>query len=203
MAERPLTELQVRVLRAMAYLDGESRYPRAHTPNQIGYQAGAKRVEGSGRGNGRGSGHRVFGPAQQIIPTLTSLRKRGLIGLTSRPDGWSGTAYYLTDAGERSLYRRLDWWFDDSPTPSDGGPGAGPRPTQGPRSRGASHGDHAPGPGARRPSHPEGGRPGALDLPEREVRSTGWGAVLVLWTAIVLLVGFWVVVALMLRAVMP
>jgi len=89
-----LTGLQRRVLRAM------SRKPL--TPNQIGYRAGAKQVFGTGSGSGRGSGHRAFGAAQQIIPVLTSLRRRGLIAMTSRPDGMSGTAYFLTEAGERA-----------------------------------------------------------------------------------------------------
>lgn len=69
------------------------------TPNTIGYRAGAKQVFGSGSGAGRGSGYRAFGPAQQIIPVLTSLRKRGLIGFGYRPDGLSGSAYSLTDEG--------------------------------------------------------------------------------------------------------
>lgn len=96
--DRPLTDLQRRVLRAIHELD-ELDDGWRHTPNQIGARAGAKTVTGSGAGWGRGSGYRVFGLAQQIIPTLTSLRRRELIGVTSRDDGRSGTAYYLTDEG--------------------------------------------------------------------------------------------------------
>jgi len=97
-----VTDLQLRVLRAMRDLEEQRAQP--HTPNEIGWRAGAKTIEGSGRGSGRGSGHRVFGKAQQIIPVLTSLRARGLIALRSRPDGWSGTAYELTDEGRAALH---------------------------------------------------------------------------------------------------
>lgn len=101
MTDRPLTDLQRRVLAAMRELEKQDRR-YAYSPNEIGAQAGAKRVTASGRGNGRGSGHRVFGPAQQIIRTLTSLRDRGLIASTSRDDGLSGTAYRRTKAGREA-----------------------------------------------------------------------------------------------------
>lgn len=99
MSERPLTRLSLSVLYAMREL-GDDR-----TPNEIGAQAGAKPVTGGGR-PGRGRGHRTFGNAQQIIPVLTSLRKRGLIEFGYRRDGRSGTAYSLTAAGRDLLRKR-------------------------------------------------------------------------------------------------
>lgn len=87
MIERPpLSPLMKRILEVMP--PGV-----AMTANEIGYKLDLPRVEARGRGNGRGSGHRVFGPAQRIIFPLTALRKRGLICFTSRNDGLSGTAY--------------------------------------------------------------------------------------------------------------
>jgi hypothetical protein len=74
----------------------------AFTPNEIGYEAGAKTVRGGRGQGGRGSGPRVFGAAQQIIPTLTSLYRRGLIYRTAREDGRSGGAYTLTAAGREA-----------------------------------------------------------------------------------------------------
>jgi hypothetical protein len=84
----PLTPLMGRVLDAM---------PLGHamTPNEIGSAIGlhAGDVSGGRGQGGRGSGHRSFGPAQRIIPTLTALRRRGLIHHAQRPDGLSGSAY--------------------------------------------------------------------------------------------------------------
>lgn len=89
MSEKAITPLMQRVLDSMSV-------GRAMTPNEIGYAIGLQQgdVMGGGSGVGRGSGHRAFGPAQRIIPVLTALRKRGLIGMVPREDGLSGTAYF-------------------------------------------------------------------------------------------------------------
>lgn len=108
MTEKPLTDLQRRVLLGLLHMEATEEGRWAWSPNEIGMEIGTKTITGSGRGNGRGSGHRVFGAAQQIIPTLTSLdyRHRGLISSTRRDDGMSGSAFRLTPTG-RAKAREL------------------------------------------------------------------------------------------------
>jgi hypothetical protein len=95
-AERPLTDLQRRVLLALL-----ARDPNPMTGNELGLAVRAARVR---RGGGTWSGYQ--GPAQRIIPVITSLRRRGLIWHVRRPDGLSGTADVLTEAG-RAVAREL------------------------------------------------------------------------------------------------
>ena len=47
------------------------------------------------------SGTAVMNPAQRIISSLGGLEKRELIQSAPRPDGMSGSAYRLTEAGTR------------------------------------------------------------------------------------------------------
>jgi hypothetical protein len=96
--KRTLTKLQRRIVLALLK-EGKSM-----TANEIGYVANpdAKPVEGSGHGNGRGSGHRVFGPAQRVIFPLTMLRDRGIVASVERRDGLSGGAYELTKLGQET-----------------------------------------------------------------------------------------------------
>lgn len=73
-----------------------------YPPSTIAWGIGMNKlppVVGGGSGSGRGSGHRVFNPAQRIISSLTGLRNRGLVYVTGREDGLSGSAYGLTDMG--------------------------------------------------------------------------------------------------------
>lgn len=96
---RPITDRQRAVL----------EYLREHgnsTPAEIAYGIGMDElppVIGSGSGAGRGSGHRVFNPAQRIISSLTGLAGRGLIVHLARLDGRSGASYAITDAGHIEL----------------------------------------------------------------------------------------------------
>jgi len=94
-SKQPLSDLQCKVL--LALLD-----EGAMAPNNIGSAVGAKRVQG-GRGlGGRGKGHRSFGLAQQIIPPLNGLKKRGLVVVHRRADGRSGSEYSLTGRGRQT-----------------------------------------------------------------------------------------------------
>jgi hypothetical protein len=94
MTDRPLSESQVRVLDAMRRLDHMGALPA--TPATIAREAGFDKVVGGRGEGGRGRGHRVFNPAQRIIPALTGLRRRGMIRDTRRRDGMSGVAYDFT-----------------------------------------------------------------------------------------------------------
>lgn len=75
------------------------------TPNRIGRYVfpDAQPVHGSGHGNGRGSGHRVFGEAQRVIFPLNRLKVLGLVYVASRSDGLSGTAYGITPEGKEAI----------------------------------------------------------------------------------------------------
>jgi hypothetical protein len=75
-------------------------------PNDIARAMGFRNGGHGGRGQGgRGKGHRVFGPAQKIIPTLNGLRGRGLIDFGERRDGLSGSAYSLSADGRGEALR--------------------------------------------------------------------------------------------------
>lgn len=51
---------------------------------------------------------RVMGPAQRVIGSLNGLRNvKGLVTLGPRPDGLTGTAYMLTEEGERYFKEEL------------------------------------------------------------------------------------------------
>lgn len=78
---------------------------RVLTPNAIGYKLGVERVVGGSGQGGRGRGHRVFGPAQRVIFPLNRLEALGLVFTVSRPDGLSGRAYGITDAGLAEIGR--------------------------------------------------------------------------------------------------
>lgn len=99
---RPLAERQQKVLLILLAHEGQDDAVKAAygmTPNDIGAELSLPAVEGGGSGSGRGSGHRVFGPAQRVISSLNGLRSRGLVDLGPRRDGRSGTAYSLTVDG--------------------------------------------------------------------------------------------------------
>lgn len=76
-------------------VEGYSSWPPSHIAAGIGKQP----VHGGRGQGGRGKGHRVFNPAHRIISSLTGLRKRGLVTWGQRHDGYSGTAYRLTEEG--------------------------------------------------------------------------------------------------------
>lgn len=86
------------VLRVLADAD------KPQTGNEIGYALG---LEGPMAYKGW-HGTAKMGPAQRVIGCLNGLRARGLIDFGARPDGWSGTAYYITEAGRTALAERED-----------------------------------------------------------------------------------------------
>lgn len=97
--ERPLTERQEAVLLVLLRERDElhacrrSRYPM--TGNEIGASLDLPDVR---RQRGPWAGR--MGPAQRVIGTLNGLRNaRGLVGVTTRRDDRSGTAYMLTEEG--------------------------------------------------------------------------------------------------------
>lgn len=55
--------------------------------------------------NGHGNGLRRPSLAVRVTPGIIRLRERGLIVMTVRPDGRSGTADVITDAGRAYLRR--------------------------------------------------------------------------------------------------
>ena len=92
--EPDITPRMAEVLRALL------RATKPLTGNQIGTACGLR----GGYNERTKSVHtthagKVQGPAQRVIGCLNALRKRGLIDFGSRPDGLSGTAYYLTPKG--------------------------------------------------------------------------------------------------------
>lgn len=68
--------------------------PPSHIAAGIGIDKGPRRNRGPWSG--------YQNPAQFIIASLTSLRRQGMIGRAPRPDGLSGTAYYITKKGLES-----------------------------------------------------------------------------------------------------
>lgn len=95
---RPITDRQRAIVLALA--DADYALPPSQIASAIGMHK-LPRVEGSGHGNGRGSGHRVFNPAQRIIGSLNGLKKRDIVTVWPRSDHLSGTAYGLTVFGEQ------------------------------------------------------------------------------------------------------
>lgn len=105
---KPLTPKMQGVLATLVALrdsDSPSDYPAP--PSKIAQamiRAGtlsAERIEASGGGRGRGSGHRVMNPAQRLITPLRHLHRRGLIYHARRPDGMTGGAYGVTPEGAK------------------------------------------------------------------------------------------------------
>jgi len=95
---RPLTEPQARVLVAL-HNHERTEHNYGMAPARIGLAIGADAITGGGH-PGVGRGHRVFSPAQQIIPVLTGLRRRGLIVMAERRNEPWGVAYRLTIEGQ-------------------------------------------------------------------------------------------------------
>jgi len=93
MTEPDITPRMAEVLRALLRASTSSL-----TGNEIGYACG---FSSGGRTKSVHTTHagKVQGPAQRVIGALNALRKRDLIGLSSRRDGRSGTAYSLTQKG--------------------------------------------------------------------------------------------------------
>jgi hypothetical protein len=75
------------------------------TPNHIGMEVchGMPPIQGGRGQGGRGKGSRTFGDAQRVIFPLNRLRDLGLVYVTSRPDGLSGTAYGITAEGKKAI----------------------------------------------------------------------------------------------------
>jgi len=97
MKDSPFTDLQARLLDALEEAGATSyttALPPAHIASLMGLHQGPKRVRGPWSG--------TQNPAQYIIAPLSSLRTRGLVAMAPRPDGLSGTAYYITSAGLES-----------------------------------------------------------------------------------------------------
>lgn len=73
---------------------------RAMPPNAIAYgmaRHGVK-VKTPPSHNGR-----VMGPGSMIVPTLLACERRGWIAHSTREDGLTGSAYYLTQKGRQAL----------------------------------------------------------------------------------------------------
>jgi DNA-binding PadR family transcriptional regulator len=73
----------------------------ALAPNVIAAKMGI--IHGCDRSTHNG---KWLGPAQRIISALTSLRRQELVVLRVRPDGLSGSAYAITEAGRAVLRSR-------------------------------------------------------------------------------------------------
>lgn len=75
------------------------------TPNEIaikmGFHDGGRRRGNGAAGRGGWAGR--MAPAQRIITPLRHLFDQGLVHLGRRDDGLSGTAYYITQAGQDFL----------------------------------------------------------------------------------------------------
>ncbi len=88
---KPLT---IRMVLCEAHgTDRANMYPNENAM-KLGFQTGHRE-----RGPQSNHAGRVMGPAQRIIFTLIGLRHRGLIAMTRRRDGLSGTAYALSAKG--------------------------------------------------------------------------------------------------------
>lgn len=92
---KPLTRRMTDVLAVLhrAFDDGRPQL----TSNEIGRRLGFS----TGHVGGHRCSHngRVMGPAQRVTFALIGLKQRGLVTMTNRRDGLSGTAYMLTGAG--------------------------------------------------------------------------------------------------------
>lgn len=95
MSERPLAARQVDILLLLDEQGG------AWTANQIGIALGYPRSQ---RRRGPWSGYQA--PSQQVVPAIVGLRRRKLLTHAERPDGLSGTADRITEAG-RAKAREL------------------------------------------------------------------------------------------------
>lgn len=75
------------------------------TPNHIGGSVcrGLPPVQGGRGQGGRGKGSRTFGDAQRVIFPLNRLRELGLVYVTRRSDGLSGSAYGITTEGKEAI----------------------------------------------------------------------------------------------------
>ena len=97
-----MTERMLEVLRVLAVAHEEAKaegyYYRLGrnrlTPNQIGQSCGFR--TGSDRYSHNG---KMMGAANRVNFSLTRLRELGYVDFGARPDGRSGTAYYITGAG--------------------------------------------------------------------------------------------------------
>ena len=95
-----LTERMKEVLRAF---DIKGDYVEPMTPNEIGRACGFYHGHIPGRSRCAHNG-RVMGPAQRVIFAITALKNRGLLRMTNRRDGLSGTAYTLTRRGLDTVF---------------------------------------------------------------------------------------------------
>lgn len=85
-----------RVLVALADLGERRKLPAA--PNDVAWECGYR--PGMARSPRHGH-HRTMGVAVHVTTALTALRRRGLVAVGGRRDGLSGTAYGLTELGDR------------------------------------------------------------------------------------------------------
>lgn len=93
---RPLNERMIRVLR---FLD---RADKPQTPNEIGHALGFRPGDAKSANLPHQNTTRTMGVAVHVTTSLTALRKRGLVYITRRPDGLSGTAYEITEEGSKA-----------------------------------------------------------------------------------------------------
>lgn len=98
----PLSPKMREVLVAMFYGQDNLGY-YGMTGNEIGSAVGHRQgdVKSHTGGAKKYSGVRSMGAAQKVIPVLIALDRRGLIRMATRQDGRAGTAYRLTDSGEK------------------------------------------------------------------------------------------------------
>lgn len=95
------------VLTAMGAMEMDERFGVSFTPNQIGYYMEVPLPRSGNHGTGNVA--RQMAVATRVTPALTGLRSRGLVTFGRRPDGRSGTAYQLTDAGREARDLILRW----------------------------------------------------------------------------------------------
>lgn len=106
MAERPLTERQEKIVLYLLGLQEARSRDFPPTPNEIACAIG---LDGDRARRLRGPWSGQMGPAQRVIGSLNGLSGRKLIGHMRRRDGYSGSAYGLTDAGlERARELRAE-----------------------------------------------------------------------------------------------
>ena len=89
-----MTDRMWAILEAMDK-NGHTSWTTAETPNGIGYSVGVQP-----RG---GAQYRSRGPGSIIAQQLTMLKRERLIAHAGRPDGLSGTAYYITERGQAAI----------------------------------------------------------------------------------------------------
>lgn len=96
MTKPDLTPKMRRVLEVLQ--TSASRGHSSQTPNDIASQMGDLKPKPKLSHNGK-----QMGGGSLITFTIQALERRGYVGWGSRPDGLSGTAYFITQAGRQAL----------------------------------------------------------------------------------------------------